>query len=617
MQVKTTHKIYLSILKFTFYLAHPTSCHQHGIVLRSQFESKAYCGTRIPWSMITEGDTLVIYLTIRAYKDYHLQVYYSSFHTNWISDISSVESIYSDWFLSFDITKPYSAMSILSYEYYVMSHPDNYVKIYVTSNTFFNGHLTVHDGPGSLSPKLLEYKDLQTTDWQIKTLAFWAFIHIVLFDFDISSYLPLQITAAKNIATIPLCANDNRNIIVAKSHISKNSICMDEYYITEHYITLTVDTFLFSGPSMVTDLSDSVCQYGGLLVQFHDRTNEYGYCEPLHDYTIYTGSNSINVILVWFAGYSSGHFSGFLGRSDCRAYYPEFANSPIEPLYEHGEATLLHGCTMFVSPSLVTEDTSPFYIKLGPPALGSAGITITHLNTLSSCEPEYYQPEQGQDVRITVQTISSVNWPLNADSVVNNNEIPFSSFVHQYFHFEYLDSAKILLPHKCTPGLIKLQLAVITQVSTCVKKQVEGARLLIINNIPSLAYQCRFASFQFTPTGVTRSSYVRFIHPDTGHVNNAHKIHLTYYKCPVECRFFRYKTFIRSEDGETVFEYTTRVGQTTYIRRHHRGFMVEILQPDQLCQQHMTCQLELFSDKIVHKVDKSDDHPTLHFYDKR
>ena len=33
MQVKTTHNIHLSILEFTFFLAHPISCHQHGIVL--------------------------------------------------------------------------------------------------------------------------------------------------------------------------------------------------------------------------------------------------------------------------------------------------------------------------------------------------------------------------------------------------------------------------------------------------------------------------------------------------------------------------------------------------------------------------------------------------------
>ena len=341
----------------------------------------------------------------------------------------------------------------------------------------------------------------------------------MLFDFDTILYMPLQkITMTYNIASIPLCANEDMHVIAAKSNILKNSVCMDQFSLTEHYITLTVETFLFSGPTMVTDLSDSVYQYGGLLVQFMGRTKEYGFCEPLHDYTIYTGAYSINVILVWFAGYSSGHFRGVLGESDCRSYYPEFANSPIEPLYEHGEATLSHGCTMFVSPSLITEDKSPFYIKLGPPAMGSAAITITHLNNLSSCEPEYSKPDRGKDVKI--QTFASDEWPLNAKSVENKTKIPYSRHVDEKFIFKYLSSAKILLPHKCTPGLIKLQLAVIAQVSACFYRERIGSRQLVLNNIPSLAAICRFVSFQFTPTGVSGHSY-HSPHIDVAQVNPA------------------------------------------------------------------------------------------------
>ena len=117
--------------------------------------------------MITKGDTLVLYLTIREHKDYHLQVYYSSFHTSWISNISSVMNIYNEAFSSFYIPRP--TMKILSYEYYVMSHPDSYLQIYVITNTYFKGRFTIHDGPGSLSPKIVEYKDSQTITWETNT----------------------------------------------------------------------------------------------------------------------------------------------------------------------------------------------------------------------------------------------------------------------------------------------------------------------------------------------------------------------------------------------------------------------------------------------------------------
>ena len=112
-------------------------------------------------------------------------------------------------------------------------------------------------------------------------------------------------------------------------------------------------------------------------------------------------------------------------------------------------------------------------------------------------------------------------------------------------------------------------------------------------------------------------SYMSFIHPDTGHVNNGSSLHVNYYKCPMECRYFRYTTLIRSEDGKTVIEYTTNVGQVTHIDLYHRGFKVTILKPDQLCPQHMNCELEIFTNYLSHKDDKRYDHPTLHFYDKR
>ena len=611
IQVTRTHNIQLSILHFYFFLARPMACHQHGILLSyTKYKSEPYCGARIPWSIITEGNALVVHLTITEYKRYALQFFYSSFHTNWISAITSVLHIYND---GFGIVRTYST-KFKSYEFYVMSHPDNYLEIRVISKTNFKGHFfTIRDGPGSLSPIIFEYEDLQTTETIIKTSAFWAFIQIILFDFDMSSYLPFQIRIAQSIRSFPLCTKEDINVIVAKSIFWKNTVCMETFYFEKRYLTLNVETFLFSGPNKVTDLSASVCQYGGLLVQFNGRLKEYGLCEPLHDHVFYIGNNSFNLILVWFKVYSRGLFNGFIGESDCKAYYPEFDMLANQPMYRNYEPISKHGCTIFLSPSPIAEKQSPFNITFGPPAIGSTVLAFIHLNTrLSLCEPEYSYEEHDQNV-IIVETVSSDNWPLNVGSLVNYTQIQFSSDVHRNFRFEYLENAKISLPYTCNPAFRRLQLAVVIQVSTCVLTRGHE-RELVMNKIPSLADTCQLATYLFTPTGVTRKSYMNFIHTDKGYQTIGGEIYVNYRQCPVECQNYRYSIFVKREDEETVLEYTTRVGQATYVGHYHRGFKVTILKPDKLCHQHMECVLELLTSNLDNKPE---DHPTLRFYKKR
>ena len=614
LQVTTAHNIHLNIVKFHFFLTNPISCYQHGMILSyPNFESENFCGKRIPWSLITNGNTLILLLTVREYKAYDLQLYYSSFLTSWISDISSVSKVYKDDFSYFYITRPhlispYSTLNIPSYEYYVMTHPDNYFIIDVISKTNPKGDLIIRDGPGPLSPIISESKYLQITDLQIETSAFWAYIHINFFDHSINSDLSLQFTTAYNLRDIPLCKNQDTNIIIARSNIMKNTVCMDTFHNTQRYITLNVETFLFSGPNMVTDLSDSVCQYGGFLLQFNDRIKEFEFCESLNDYAIYTGNYSINFILVWFAEYSHGNFIGFLGESECVSYYPEIDMIPSGPMSTYG-------CAIFVSPALVSENQSLFNIRFGPPALGSAAITIKHLNTLSSCEPEYIHMEYEKDFQLSVETVSLYNWPLDIGNIANNTKMSFSRTVEKSFFFNYLYSANISISSGCIPALTRKQLAVIIQRSACVLMPSKIIKHLVMNKIPSLVGFCGYVTYDFTPTGMMTTSYMSFIYHDRGYVYNGHLIHVKYNKCPNECRKYRYRTFVRSEDENTVLEYTAHVGQATSTGPHHRGFKVAILTPDKLCHQHMLCELTLYMDKLTPKDNKSD--PNLHFHDKR
>ena len=202
----------------------------------------------------------------------------------------------------------------------------------------------------------------------------------------------------------------------------------------------------------------------------------------------------------------------------------------------------------------------PFNLTFGPPAIGSTVLAFIHLNTrLSLCEPEYSYEEHDQNV-IIVETVSSDNWPLNVGSLVNYTQIQFSSDVHRNFRFEYLENAKISLPYTCNPAFRRLQLAVVIQVSTCVLTRGHE-RELVMNKIPSLADTCQLATYLFTPTRVTRKSYVNFIHTDKGYQTIGGEIYVNYRQCPVEFQNYRYSIFVKREDEETVLEYTG------YIRR--------------------------------------------------
>ena len=146
---------------------------------------------------------------------------------------------------------------------------------------------------------------------------------------------------------------------------------------------------------------------------------------------------------------------------------------------------------------------------------------------------------------------------------------------------------------------------------------------MIVNNIPALMDRCVQSRYDFTPHHNVEANYTEFLHVDTGNAKNIFSITVYHVKCPVEFRNYRYKTFVRVDDGKTVLEYKTSVGNPTSTRYYHRGFRVSILAPDPLCNQHLQCQMRLF----VKEENKGygqqqvaqllDDIPTLYFHQKR
>ena len=623
VSVKGNHNIHLKILRFQFFLSRYISCHQHGMFLSYNVEIEKYCGVRMPWDIIVNGNHMWIHLSIKEYKDYSLQLYYSSFLPRWIVNISRILTIFCDVSSAFIAVEPYAFLNIFikSYTYYVMSYPENYLLLHVSVNNLFTTHMMIYDGPGNLSRNIFEMDNSQLkVSRYIHTTAFLAFINIKLVDYNFKSSTNINITATYSKHKTAHCANFIEGLIRAKSNKWENMACMGTLSVHNHEIRIHFVVLTFIGPTMLTHQSDSVCQYGGLVVQFNSRNQQYEFCESLHNYTLYTSNQSFTFIVVWFSGYSQGELTASLSASKCRTSYAEFylpktALSLPNIFYR---PHLSKHCEIFICPALHNQKQRTFTVQFGPHFLGTTVLSVRYLNTLSACDPEI-KYDQGSE--ISIKSIALDNWPLHLKP--NRSQSYHNITDNIVRKFDYLYMANVSFGYICKPEMTRIQMAVVFRQSGCERWGSADAFVfqpVTVNNIPSLHGICWATAFLFTPTSTDSEGYLNFIYKDTGHIEDGFDLTVGYYKCPQKCRNYRYSLLVKTVDDKTVHEYTTGVGQITYTGKYHRGFRLTILLPNKLCDQHLQCELQLdISQGRFRNVvqDTKYQQSAFHFHEKR
>ena len=622
--VKRSHNIHLNILHFNFFLSRYIPCHQHGMSLN--FQSETYCGTRMPWDIIEKGSQMLIHLSITEYKYYSLQLYYSSFRPMWIVNISRILTTFCDVSSAFDTIKPiiFYHIFVRSYSYYVMAHPENYLLLHVSLNIFLQTHMLIYDGPGNLSRNIFEMRESQLkVSRYIQTTAFLAYINIKLLDYNLKSSTNINITTTYNKHNTAPCVNFMSGLIRTKSNKWENMACMRTVSLSKHEIFIKIAVFTFIGPNMLTYLSDSVCQYGGLVVQFSSKNQQHEFCESLHNYTLYTSNQSFTFIVVWFSGYSQGELTASLSASECKTSYAEFylpntAFSLPNTIYR---PHLSKHCEIFICPALHNHHQRRFTVQFGPHSLGTAILSVMHLNTLIACDPEI---KYGQEPEISIKSIALDNWPLYLKHNIRQSSWSYHNVTDTIvMKFDYLHMANVSLGYICKPGMTRMQMAVVFRQSGCERHGSADSfnfKPVPVNKIPSLCGICWDNAFIFTPTDSDGDGYLKFIYEDTGHIQDGHDIMIGYSRCPEKCRNYKYILLVRTVDDKTVHEYTTGVGQATYTGKYHRGFRLTILLPSKLCAEHLQCELQLL---IIHGRFINEIHSakhqqsTLHFHHKR
>ena len=614
--VMIRHNIHLNILRFNFFLAYPILCHQHSMSFSyttAQFET--YCGIRMPWDIIVKENKMYIHLSIREFKMYSFHLYYSSFRSRWIANVTRVFTEYSD-ISSFYVIKPYAIFDIFvkSYTYYVMSHQENYLMFKVLVTNLIRAHMIIYDGPGELSRNIFEINDEKLKGYSyIRTTAFLAFIKIRLLDNLSRNFKHINISTTYNKHDMGPCVNLQTGIIQAKSNMWKNIACTGTFRTDFKEVKVKFRTFTFSGPNMLTDSSDSVCQYGGLVVQFNRRKEQHEFCESLHDYILHSKNKSLTFIVVWFSGYSHGVFRANLLMSDCKTYYAEFYLSKSTLLLPNilHQPTLSQGCDVVICPALQYYHQRRFTLQFGPDSLGTISLSVIQYYTLSACDTEV-RYDYGSEINI--KSIALENWPLHLRPNISDTYHNITDNV--MVTFAYLYTANVSLRYICNPEMTRKQMAVVVKQSSCQERQT--AKPFVVNKIPSLRGACLNGTFYLTPSSKGSEGYIDFIYKDTGQINEGIDLLVGYSKCPSECRTYRYSIFVKMVDDKTVRQYTTNVGQSTFTGKYHRGFRLTILLPHSLCDQHLTCQLQLSPGRFKSDGQNVKHQPsTWHFYEKR
>ena len=578
------HFVHHEVLEFDFKTSRYTLCRHHGLlVLYEGYTSDIYCGRRVPWTIIIPSDTSYLRLLIQSYMPYELSIFYSSFQNNWVKGFISVEMLpllVSGMTIIGDSRRPM--------QYYVFSSHLQQVHFNVLSSGPVYGSVIVKDGPGRLSNNIVELKNTNSSSSiQATTSAFWAFIDIFV-PYTTSTVIEIRLNIVSSAGKVQSCYSHDDTYSVETSSYRRNVICsnlIETNSQNSQFIGLTVQSFSFHGPNTLTDKSSSRCQYGGVIIEFYSGEGTR-ICQDSRDFDIFSQYNSIQITLVWFYGYSRGHFMARATSTQCQTIYLEL--SPAHIVYRHDIVARFDPrpyCYYVVCPPVHMDTQRTCTIRLGPPPLTATTLEIKTRNTLEDCNVHLKHIYLNEFISYTLSTMSTINWPFG---LINGTTTSHKQHnISQNHTYDFLHFAEIKLRLLCDQDDSLKQMAVLIRMSACGKMYDEYVSA-VVNNIPTVSENCLRMTYKFTAVKTRfkktnkHKNYHDFIYAPNGHTSG-HVVNLVYKSCPANCRNFKYSVYVRGTDNTDIIEYTTPVGYVIFTGYYHRGFRVKLILPETDC----------------------------------
>ena len=588
------------VLKFSFVTSRAFTCGDHGMAFMYKGHiNQRFCGTRVPWTILIPSDKLTLILTITKYQQYELSMLYSSVQKNWISRLLYVRLLRA-------ISKVLYHRDKINAQYYIVTGYDQRISLNILTSGLINGSVTVTDGPGHLSNHIaMINSENSPRNIKVETSAFWAFVQVFLqYNKNTNTVIEIQIQSS-NLGKITDCvhAHDEHEIyITATSSYHGNVVCSFVVGVDgiDRHAVLFVNSFQFYGPNRLTHQT-SLCEYGGLYIKFELSDGGFEFCQDIDNLNIHAKHNYIRITLIWFHGYTKGHFLGNIIMSDCQVFYLESDSS--HHMYQGNIFIKMKNrpdCYYVVCPPVQTDIQLSCTIQLGPPAVGTTSLHITTHDTLQPC---FTNEDTNELTSYVINATFTEEWPFG---LFNNTRTSLKHYnVTQSHKYNFLLFATIKLSLRCSKQSPRKQMALRVSTSTC-HKAPNSYMYAVANNIPPLSEGCMMVVYHFISMTESTSdikNYHEFIYKGRpkGRITTGHEVSVSYRQCPEECKTFKYSLFVSSPNREAIIEHIAHVGNIIFTGYFHKGFLVKIIEPKNHCQTQL-CHLKLSIQKPQHGI---------------
>ena len=615
LQITELPKMYLKILLFKFSRSRNVLCSKHGLTIAYlKLKKETYCGNRVPWILIIHQKQVSLNLILTSYHSYSLSLFYQGVQLNWIRKITKVTMLFGKVKSSI-YTPVMTNMNKMHAEWWFNYHVITRTYTMLRINALWNSSSTfiVYDGPGPLANIIFDSADnILVNTAIIQTSAFCAFLKIKIMAFDEIPQLHFSIESLKGVRFKSNCITSESGSIISMAPLKqKNTACFHELkHRSKGTMYVNIQSFLFSGPNTITDLSSSMCQYGGLVI-FIDYRKNIEICENERNLKIYGSRDWIVIYFVWFSGYSEGNIAATLSTTMCKTVYGE-SLPPGVTFHQNVTSNYksASGCTIYIC--------SPFrrcVTELGPSEIGTSKITVKMVDTISPCGLVHHNENNKNTSMYSRKAVSTDTWPFSLSPKISYKLYPINGTHVE--RFVYLHSLAFIFPPICKSFWNRRrQMSVEVETSVCNVTNDGDMMFNIVNNIPTLSDRCvTYISTPVLNSKTANKNYHHFFYNTRQAGTNDHAVFVGYDECTMKCRRYQYSTFVRREDGQTIFEYRSNVGNFTFTGSNHTGFKVSIIIPDPVCK----CSLYIFTDKTsrIFNDRKTSGMDALQFHTKR
>ena len=324
------HVILINFLAFKFFRTFDDCGPDKVNVLDISIQEKhMYCGRRMPWSILTGGRRADLVVDRSSQKLCRLSVFYTAKHLYQLEGVAE-ERVWG--YPNLNLPKSFAG-GIRASTFSLCVSSELKVVAEITwikqSNSLT---VAVYDGPGIYSPCVFVTDFTKPSgNYRASTSAFciYVVIHHTEIDYEETSLTIKSVSVNAKVCNMRMNERHMIGFVREKSENSKvNFVCTQPIFgEINHFMMfplLHVIRFIFHGPDTLISTLNQGCDYGGLFLNvFKGRSTftEKALCNTIKQYALYSDKTKMQLVIVWFKGYSRGELTARIRYRMCPTTY--------------------------------------------------------------------------------------------------------------------------------------------------------------------------------------------------------------------------------------------------------------------------------------------------------